>query len=100
MKGNNSHRTRLGLEGGFVEVTEQNIRTAYFYFWHHSPGRVQTTSPIQLTTSQTEAPQTRLPCVNSLEKITQSFLRRAVPNTRDPEGDPRSALIMVAHVFS
>ncbi len=57
-------------------------------------------SRIALTTSRTEALQARRSCASSLDTFTQSFLRRAWPKTRGPEIGSRSALIVVAHVFS
>ncbi len=63
-------------------------------------GRVETASPIALTTSRTEALQTRWSCASSLDTFTQSFLHRAWPKTRGLEIGSRSALIVVAHVFS
>ncbi len=64
------------------------------------PGRVEPASPITLTTSRTEALQAGRSCASSLENFTQSFLHRAWPKTRSPERGSRSALIVVAHVFS
>ncbi len=60
------------------------------------PGRVELASPIALTTSRTEPLQARQSCASSLDTFTQSFLHRAWPKTRGS----RSALIVVAHVFS
>ncbi len=57
------------------------------------PGRVEPASPIALTTS-------RRSCASSLDTFTQSCLHRAWPKTRGPEIGSRSALIVVAHVFS
>ncbi len=64
------------------------------------PGRVEPASPTALTTSRTEALQARRSCASSLDTFTQSFLHRAWPKTRGPEIGSRSALIVVAHVFS
>ncbi len=64
------------------------------------PGRVEPASAIKLTTSRTEALQARRSCANSLDNFTQSFLHRAWPKTLGPEIGSRSALIVVAHVFS
>ncbi len=66
----------------------------------HKPGRIEPESPIALTTSLTEALQARRSCASSLDTFTQSFLHRAWPKTRGPEIGSRSALIVVAHVFS
>ncbi len=60
------------------------------------PGRVEPASPIALTTSRTEALQARQFCASSLDTFTKSFLHCAWPKTRVS----RSALIVVAHVFS
>ncbi len=64
------------------------------------PGRVEPASPTALTTSRTEALQARRSCASALDTFTQSFLHRAWPKTRGPEIGSRSALIVVAHVFS
>ncbi len=64
------------------------------------PWQIKPTSPIELTTSRTEAPQARRSCASSLDTFIQSFLHRAWLTTRDPERGSRSALIVVAHVFS
>ncbi len=64
------------------------------------PGRVEPASPVALTTSRTEALQARRSCASSLDIFTQSYLHRAWPKTRDPEVGSRSALIVVANVFS
>ncbi len=64
------------------------------------PGRVEPASSIELTTSRTETLQARQSCASSLDTFTQSFLHRAWPKTRDPGSSSRSALIVVAHVFS
>ncbi len=64
------------------------------------PGRVGPASPTALTTSRTEALQARRSCASSLDIFTQSFLHRAWPKARGPEIGSRSALIVVAHVFS
>ncbi len=64
------------------------------------PGRIEPASPTALTTSRTEALQARRSCASSLDTFTQSFLYRAWPKTRGPEIGSRSALIVVAHVFS
>ncbi len=64
------------------------------------PGWVELASPNALTTSRTEALQTRRSCASSLDTFTQSFLHRAWPKTSGPEIGSRSALIVVAHVFS
>ncbi len=64
------------------------------------PGRFEPASLIALTTSRPEALQARLSCARSLDTFTQSFLHRAWPKTRGPEIGSRSALIVVAHVFS
>ncbi len=64
------------------------------------PGRVEPASPIALTTSRTEAFHARRSCASSLDTFTQSFLHRAWPKTRGPEIGSRSALVVVAHVFS
>ncbi len=57
-------------------------------------------SPIALTTFRTEALQARRSCASSLDTFTQSFRHRAWPKTRGPESGSRSALIVIAHVFS
>ncbi len=50
------------------------------------PGRVESASPIELTTFRAEdALQARRSCASSLEAFTQSFLLRAWPKTRGPE---------------
>ncbi len=64
------------------------------------PGRVESASPTALTTPRTEALHARRSCASSLDSFTQSFLHRAWPKTRGPEIGSRSALIVVAHVFS
>ncbi len=64
------------------------------------PGWVEQAPPIELTTSRTEALQARRSCASSLDFFTQSFLHRAWPKSRGPEIGSRSALIVVAHVFS
>ncbi len=64
------------------------------------PGRVEPASPIVLTASRTEALHARRSCTSSLDTSTQSFLHRAWPKARGPEVGSRSALIVVAHVFS
>ncbi len=64
------------------------------------PGRVEPASPIALTSSRTEAFQARRSCASSLGTFTQSFLHLACPKTRGPEIGSRSALVVVAHVFS
>ncbi len=64
------------------------------------PGRVEPVSPIALTTSRVNALQARRSCASSLDTFTLSFLHRAWPKTRGPESGSRSALIVVAHVFS
>ncbi len=64
------------------------------------PERVELTSPIELTTSRTEAPQAQRSCASSQEIITQCILLRKWPMTRGPERSSRSALIVVAHAFS
>ncbi len=53
-----------------------------------------------LVTSRMEALQARRSCASSLETFTQSFLHRAWSKTRGPESCSRSALSVVAHVFS
>ncbi len=55
---------------------------------------------IELTTSRIDALLTQRSCESSLETFAQSFLHRSWPKTRGPERGSRSALIMVAHVFS
>ncbi len=57
-------------------------------------------SAIELTTSRTEALQTRRSFASSLETFTQSFPHRARPKTRGPEIGSKSALIVVTHIFS
>ncbi len=47
-----------------------------------------------------ETLQTLRSCASSLEAFIQSFLHRARPKTRGPERGSRSAVIVVAHVFS
>ncbi len=64
------------------------------------PGRVEPALPIALASSWTEALQARRSCASSLDTLTQSFLHRAWPKTRGPEVGSRSALTVVAHVFS
>ncbi len=64
------------------------------------PGRVEPASPIALTTSRMQAFQARWSCASSLDTFTQSFLHRAWLKTRGPESCSRSALIVIAHVFS
>ncbi len=64
------------------------------------PGWVQPASPIALTTSRTEALQARRSRASSLDTFPQSCLRRAWPKTSGPEIGSRSALMVVAHVFS
>ncbi len=74
----------------------------YLYLRRHSPGAgwALTASSIELTTSRTETLQARQSCASSLDTFTQSFHHRAWPKTRGPEIGSRSALIVVAHVFS
>ncbi len=64
------------------------------------PGRVEPASPIALTMPRTEAFQARRSCASSLDTFIQSFLRRVWLKTRGPEIGSRSALVVVAHVFS
>ncbi len=64
------------------------------------PGWVEPASPTALITSRTEALQAQRSCAISLDTFTQSSLHRAWPKTRGPEIGSRSALIVVAHVFS
>ncbi len=61
------------------------------------PGRVE---PIELTTSRTEALQARRSFATSIETFTPTFLHRAWPKTHGSERGSRSALIVVANVFS
>ncbi len=63
-------------------------------------GRVEPASPVELTTSRTEALQARRSCASSLDTFAQSFLHRALPKTRGPKSGSKSALIVVVHVFS
>ncbi len=63
-------------------------------------GLVEPVSPIELTTSRAEALQAPRSCASSLDTFTQSFLHRAWPTTRGPDIGSRSALVVVAHVFS
>ncbi len=72
----------------------------YLYMRRHSPERVEPASPIALTTSRTEALQSRRPYASSLETFTQLFLHRAWPKTCGPEIGSKSVLFVVAHVFS
>ncbi len=60
------------------------------------PGWVEPASQIALTTSWTEAFQTRRPCANSLDTFTQSCLHRECPKTRRPEVGSMFSLIVVA----
>ncbi len=60
----------------------------------------QLASPIALTTSRTEALQARRSCASSLDTFTQSFFHCACPKICGPVSGSRSALIVVAHVFS
>ncbi len=60
------------------------------------PERFQPASPIELTTSWTEAPKAR----RSLETFAQSFLHSAQPKTRGPEKDCMSSSSVVSNVFS
>ncbi len=64
------------------------------------PGLVEPASPIALTTSRTEALQARRSCANSLDIFTQSLLHHVWPKTRGLESGSRSALTVVALVFS
>ncbi len=64
------------------------------------PGWVEPASPIELTTSGTEAPQAQRSCTSSLETFTQSFPHRAWLKIRGPESGSRSVLSGVTHVFS
>ncbi len=57
------------------------------------PWRAKPASPVELATS-------RRSCATSLDTFTQSCLHRAWPKTRGSESGSRSALIVVAHVFS
>ncbi len=63
-------------------------------------GRAESASAIELTTSRAEALQARRSCASSLETFTQSFLHRAWLKTRGPERGSKSALIVVAYIFS
>ncbi len=60
----------------------------------------QLASPIALTTFRTEALQARRSCASSLDTFIQSFLHCACPKICSPVSGSRSALIVVAHVFS
>ncbi len=79
---------------------------AFLYFFYLltcvgiHPGRVEPASPIELATSRTEALQPRWSCASSLKTFTQFFLHRAWLKTRGRESDSRTALIVIAHVFS
>ncbi len=64
------------------------------------PRRVEPASPIALTTSRTEALQTRRSLACSLDTFTQPFFHCVWPKTRGTEIVSRLALIVVAHVFS
>ncbi len=64
------------------------------------PRRVEPAPPIELTTSRKEAPQARRSCASLLDTFTQFCLHRAWPKTRGSERGSRSALTVVAHVFS
>ncbi len=64
------------------------------------PGRVEPAPPFKLTTSRTKAPQVRRSYASPPETFTQSFLHRELSNTRGPVRGSRSALFVVAHVFS
>ncbi len=70
------------------------------YLQRRSPGRVKSTSSIELTTWQTEAPQARLSRAISLETFIQFYLRRVQLNARDPERGSRPALSVLAGAFS
>ncbi len=63
-------------------------------------GGVEPASPIALTTSQTAALQARRSCASSQDTFTQCILHRAGRKTRGPDSGSRSALIVVALVFS
>ncbi len=56
------------------------------------PGRVEPSSPIELTTPRTEALQARRSCARSLETATQ-------PKTRDPERDLKASWADLAHIL-
>ncbi len=62
----------------------------YLYLRQHSPGAF--TNCVDHVS--------RLNGLGSLDTFTHSFLRSAWPKTRGPERGSRSALIVVAHVFS
>ncbi len=64
------------------------------------PERFEPASPIELTTSRMEAPQTRRACARSLDTFTQPFLHRVWPKIRGPERGSRSVFIVVVHAFS
>ncbi len=64
------------------------------------PVWVEPASPIELTTSRTEALQARWLCASPLETFTQSFLHCFLPKIHGPERGSRSALNVIAHVFS
>ncbi len=73
-------------------ATSSGQSTFYLYLRRHSP--------IESTMSRTEALQARRYFARSLETLTQCFLHRAWPKIRGPESGSRSALVVVAHVFS
>ncbi len=63
-------------------------------------GRVEPASPTALTTSRTETLQARRSCASLLDNFTRAFLHCAWLKTRGPDIGSRSALIVVARVFS
>ncbi len=64
------------------------------------PEWVEPASPTALTTPRIDALRARRSCASSLDTFTQSFFHRAWPKIGGPEIGSRSALIVVAHVFS
>ncbi len=71
------------------------VQITYFTCGGITQGRVESTSPIELTTSRMEALQARRLCASSLEAFTQSFLHRAWPKIHGLGRGSRAALIVV-----
>ncbi len=78
------------------KVDEMNV-LAYICVGFH-PGRVELAS--ELAMSRMDAFQAQWSCASSLEAFTQPCLLRVWPKNCGPERDTKSALIVIAHVFS
>ncbi len=94
------HKYDIKTRGGNIWYGVCLKNGMYLLIYLYLRRRVEPASPAALTTSRTDALQARRSCASSLDTFTQSFLHRAWPKTRSPEIGSRSALIVVAHVFS